>query len=214
MKRLLILLGCGYYISGCSLNSQHTSDNQNVADARITLGIAYLQRHEPQKALSNLLQAAEIAPHYIRLQLAQAYYYETVGETDKARKQYLQALDDHPNHADILNNYGTFLCKQGKVRQAQQFFARVYSRPDYPQIAASYENAGLCSLKSGDSFQAQQFFLQALNHDPKRFQSQFYLIRTEIKAQQYALARIHLNRFIQYFGETAQSRKFHRQLYP
>ncbi|MDW6093113.1 type IV pilus biogenesis/stability protein PilW, partial [Vibrio rhizosphaerae] len=211
MTRRLIL-GWWFIISGCSHTAPGTAEHHRIADARITLSIAYLQRHEPQKALSNLIQAAEIAPHYIRLQLAQAYYYEKVGEIDKAKQQYILALSEHPNHPDVYNNYGTFLCKQGDVKQAQHYFAEVYSRKNYPQIAASYENAALCALKSGHTLQASQFFVQALNHDPKRFQSQFYLIEIAIKARQFSIARTRLATFVQDFGTTEQSLAFQRQL--
>ncbi|QMV14706.1 type IV pilus biogenesis/stability protein PilW [Vibrio spartinae] len=211
MTRRLIL-GWWLIVSGCSHTAPSPSEHDRIADARITLSIAYLHRHEPQKALFNLIQAGKIAPHYIRLQLAQAYYYETVGETDKAKQQYVLALNEHPNHPDVYNNYGTFLCKQGDVKQAQNYFAQVYSRANYPQIAASYENAALCSLKSGNTLQANQYFLQALKHDPKRFQSQFYLVQMAIKAQQFAVARTRLATFIQDFGTTKQSLALQYQL--
>jgi type IV pilus assembly protein PilF len=206
------ILGCWLVISGCSHTLPSPAEHNRIADARITLSIAYLQRHEPQKALFNLIQAAKIVPHYIRLQLAQAYYYETVGETDKAKQHYVLALNEHPNDPDVYNNYGTFLCKQGEIKQAQHYFAQVYSRGNYPQITASYENAALCSLKSGHPLQAHQYFLQALNHDPKRFQSQFYLIQMAIKARRLAVARTRLATFIQDFGTTKQSLVFQHQL--
>lgn len=207
-----LILGWWLVISGCSHSAPSTPERHRIADARITLSIAYLQRHEPQKALLNLIRAADIAPHYIRLQLAQAYYYERVGETDKAKQQYELTLNEHPNHPDVYNNYGTFLCKQGNVNQAQHYFAQVYSRTNYPQIAAGYENAALCSLKTGNTLQAKKFFLQALNHDPKRFQSQFYLIQIAIKARRFSVARTRLATFIQDFGTTEQSLAFQRQL--
>ncbi|KUI99253.1 type IV pilus biogenesis/stability protein PilW [Vibrio sp. MEBiC08052] len=211
MTRRLIL-GWWFIVSGCSHTAPSPSEHNQIADARITLSIAYLQHHEPQKALFNLIQAAEIAPHYIRLQLAQAYYYEKVGEIDKAKQQYIRTLNEHPNHPDVYNNYGTFLCKQGNIKQAQHYFAQVYSKTNYPQIAASYENAALCSLKSGNTLQANKFFLIALNHDPKRFQSQFYLIQIAIKARRFTVARTRLATFIQDFGTTEQSLAFQRQL--
>ncbi|SJN53481.1 lipoprotein NlpI [Vibrio ruber DSM 16370] len=207
-----LMLGWWLVISGCSHTAPSISEHNRVADARITLSLAYLQRHEPQKALINLIQAAEIAPHYIRLQLARAYYYETVGETAQAKRQYIQALNEHPNHPDVYNNYGTFLCRQGNTEQALHYFAQIYSRKNYPQIAASYENAALCALKSGNDIQAKRLFLQALAHDPKRFQSQFYLIEMAIKARQLSVARTRLATFVQDFGTTEQSLAFQRQL--
>ena len=50
------------------------------------------------------------------------------------------------NRPDVLNNYGTFLCKQAKFEKAyQQFEQAVKSEQPYYHQADSLENIVLCA---------------------------------------------------------------------
>lgn len=195
---LLTLTGC---ISVS--DNQQTEFKPNPVDmseSRIALGLGYLDQGNMPRARENLEQALKHAPDYYRAQLSMAYYYEAVGEAESAAAQYRQALKQHPHNGNVLNNYGTFLCKHGKYNLADIYFNKAIHQPDYYQVASSYENAAFCSLKSGDKAQAKNYFQQAVDHNPNRIRALFQLTQLDIDQKDYTNARQRLLQFQEKWG--------------
>lgn len=179
-------LGLIIALAGCvtvteTAGNATQSDPTEMAEARIALGLGYLENGSMIKARENLEKALQHAPDYYRSQLSMAHYYEAVGENDSARKMYRTALSEHPKNGNVLNNFGTFLCKQGEYDTADQYFRRAVEQPYYYLISASYENAGLCALKAGKTDNAREYFKRAIDHDPNRLLSILQLTKMEIK---------------------------------
>ncbi len=176
------------------------ADPVAMAESRIALGLGYLESGSMIRAHDNLQQALTHAPSYYRAQLSMAHYYETVGEDVKAEQMYKRSLRQNAKNGNVLNNYGTFLCKQGEYKQADKMFNRAIEQPYYYLIPASYENAGFCALKSDDVEKAKYYFTRAIDHDPHRPKSILQLAKLEIDSGNYTDARIRLMRFNQMYG--------------
>ncbi len=180
-------------------NTPQSSDIE-MAESRISLGLGYMGQGNMVKARENLEKALAHAPSYYRSQLSIAHYYEKVGEPDMARQYYRSALKQHPRNGNVLNNYGTFLCKQGEYEQADRYFNQAIDQPYYYLVSASYENAALCALKSGNKEQAYTYFQRTLDHDPNRARSILQIANLEIEKGKYIDARIRLMKFHQRYG--------------
>ncbi|EPE2681095.1 type IV pilus biogenesis/stability protein PilW [Vibrio alginolyticus] len=176
------------------------ADPVAMAESRIALGLGYLNGGNMIRAHDNLQQALNHAPQYYRAQLSMAHYYETVGEAVKAEQMYKRSLRQHTKNGNVLNNYGTFLCKRGDFEKADQMFNRAIEQPYYYLIPASYENAAFCALKSQDKDKARYYFTRAIDHDPHRPKSILQLAKIEIDSGDYTEARIRLMRFNQMYG--------------
>ncbi|EPI0764120.1 type IV pilus biogenesis/stability protein PilW [Vibrio alginolyticus] len=176
------------------------ADPVAMAESRIALGLGYLDGGNMIRAHDNLQQALNHAPQYYRAQLSMAHYYETVGEDIKAEQMYKRSLRQHTKNGNVLNNYGTFLCKRGDFEKADQMFNRAIEQPYYYLIPASYENAAFCALKSQDKDKARYYFTRAIDHDPHRPKSILQLANIEIDSGDYTEARIRLMRFNQMYG--------------
>ncbi|ELP3327330.1 type IV pilus biogenesis/stability protein PilW [Vibrio alginolyticus] len=176
------------------------ADPVAMAESRIALGLGYLDGGNMIRAHDNLQQALNHAPQYYRAQLSMAHYYETVGEDIKAEQMYKRSLRQHTKNGNVLNNYGTFLCKRGAFEKADQMFNRAIEQPCYYLIPASYENAAFCALKSQDKDKARYYFTRAIDHDPHRPKSILQLAKIEIDSGDYTEARIRLMRFNQMYG--------------
>lgn len=139
---LSTLFGCSSHLPP----SQTTFNRSEAVKARINLALAYFEQHDLPKAKENIDKALnhdqnDYLPHSVL-----AYYYQEVGEPDQAERAYQQALKLSHNRPDVLNNYGTFLCKQAKFDQAyQQFELAVKSEQPYYHQADSLENIVLCA---------------------------------------------------------------------
>ncbi|EJL9412218.1 MULTISPECIES: type IV pilus biogenesis/stability protein PilW [Vibrio] len=202
---IIALAGCVTVTETAGNTAQ--SDPTEMAEARIALGLGYLENGSMIKARENLEKALQHAPDYYRSQLSMAHYYEAVGENDSARKMYRTALSKHPKNGNVLNNFGTFLCKQGEYDTADQYFRRAVEQPYYYLISASYENAGLCALKAGKTDNAREYFKRAIDHDPNRLLSILQLTKMEIEAGDYTPARLRLMDLNQRYGYQKASLK-------
>ncbi|QFT09924.1 type IV pilus biogenesis/stability protein PilW [Vibrio sp. THAF190c] len=195
---LIALSGCVSVTEGEPQRVE--ADPIAMSESRIALGLGYMDQENMVRARENLELAIQHAPRYYRARLSMAHYYEKVGETDEARKEYKTALRLDSNNGNVLNNYGTFLCKQGDYAQADRYFNKAINQPFYYLVSASYENAGFCALKSGDSKKAKYYFTRALDHEPNRIKSILQLTKIEVSQQEFREARLRLFKFHQRYG--------------
>jgi type IV pilus assembly protein PilF len=179
--------------------------NIDAADARIQLGLGYLDAGDMAKARENLEAATKYAPDYYRALNSIAYYYQQVGENRLAEQAYKKALGESPKNGDVLNNYGVFLCGLGQYQKADKYFNRAIEQPFYYQVAGSYENAGICALKSGATDKAALYFQRSLDHQPGRFLSSLQLSALEVMKGEYKQARARLLKIHKEYGYTADS---------
>ena len=200
----VLSLSLGLTFSGCVTVTENEmaehADSVEVAESRISLGLAYLNAQQWERARQNLEQAVQFAPKYYRSRIALAYYLQKVGENDQAEAQYKTALKFSPKNGDVQNNYGVFLCRQNRFNEAQQAFSRAIEQPYYYKLSASYENAALCALKAQDSIDAKVWFEKALAHEPNRPVSILQLANMEVADGEFNDARIRLFLFHKRFG--------------
>ncbi|MDV5171411.1 type IV pilus biogenesis/stability protein PilW [Photobacterium rosenbergii] len=206
-KKCLLLCS---FLAGCVTVDETGKAPQSVnkveaAEARVTLGLGYLEKGQWQRARDNFELALQYAPRYYRAQNAMAYYYQRVDEPESAEKIYRQALKYSPKNGDVRNNYGVFLCSQGRYDEAIDQFESAIKQPYYYLTSASYENAALCSLEQGNQPQARGYFDKALAYDPYRGKSMLQLSKLDIEAQNFKEARVRLFKFNKRYGYKADS---------
>ncbi|OIQ26202.1 type IV pilus biogenesis/stability protein PilW [uncultured Vibrio sp.] len=195
---LTTLVGCVTVTDGGEPIASATSIEK--AETRVALGLGYLQQGNMIKARENLESAMKHAPNYYRTQLSMAHYYDAVGEPQAAKKMYQLAVRQNPKNGDVLNNYGTFLCKQNEFGQADHYFKQAIKQTTYYRSSDSYENAAFCALKAGNDRLAEVYFKRTLDHDPNRTRSLLQLAKLEIERDQFTQARLRLLNFHQQFG--------------
>lgn len=198
--KFMPLWGALFLVTACVTVTEDGKDEPSfstidIADARIALGLEYLKLGSMSKAHENLQRALTIAPTYAQSILSMAYYYQRVDERDKARQLYVKAIKNNPSNGDVFNNYGVFLCEDKHYQASFDAFAKALSSPHYYDMAATYENAGICAQKALDFDKAVSYFNKALNHDPNRARSWYYLILLEIEQGKLARARDLLARY-------------------
>lgn len=193
----LSLVGCVSVTEG---PPKIESDPIAMSESRIELGLGYMGQGNMVRARENLELAIKHAPSYYRARLSIAHYYEQVGEVDEARDAYKKALRLDARNGNVLNNYGTFLCKQGEYEQADKYFNRAIDQPYYYLVSASYENAAFCAFKAGEVEQAKYYFSRAIDHDPNRARSVLQLSKIEVSEAEYSDARLRLFKFHQRYG--------------
>jgi type IV pilus assembly protein PilF len=190
----LILQGCQHPEDNQEPESKKTDLNK-AASYNVQLGLGYLKQGDRPRAKKKLLSAMEQEPTSADVNAAMAYYFEQTNELTEAKKYYLKAITLSSESGAQLNNYGTFLCRQGDYKKAEGYFLKAVRDVQYVNTSAAYENAGLCALAIPENDKAKLYFTSALDQDPSRRESLYELVKLESKmgddAKAYSLLQEH-----------------------
>jgi type IV pilus assembly protein PilF len=213
MNFVFILLS-SFMVSACQTIAENEITVKKVSAAKINdqLGMAYLERRDIQRAKQKFLLALEQAPKLPEAWYSMAYFLEATGNNSEANKHYLKAITLAPNRGDVLNNYGTYLCRIGHNKQAIDYFMKAARDSEYLDIAGAYENAGICSVKYKQNKIAKAYFIKALTEDSERSTSLVELAELYYKEGKYKDAKNNLNRFLKISSPTVQSYQLAQKL--
>ncbi len=202
-------------LTGCVTEQSYVDSNQKVralafdkedaAKSRLLLGLGYLRNNNYPQAKFNLDKALEYAPNRADVHYSLAYYYQAVGEVERAEQSYQSSLKIEPNNPDTLNNYGVFLCELGDHQQATIQFKRAIATPSYTQVAESYENMALCVLKSDDFDSAVSYLTTSYQHNPNRSETLINLISLQYALGNMPVAFDLYEHHLSHFDDTSSS---------
>lgn len=104
-------------------------------------------------------------------QSAEAYTLLAVVESKRGRsaqagQHYQRAAELAPDRGAELNNYGAWLCANGRAEEALGWFDRAAAIPNYPERGAALANAGACAQQAGQTARAERDLRRALQSDP------------------------------------------------
>mgnify|MGYP000079511162 CR=1 FL=1 len=194
------LVGASLFIVGCVSSSQTginsaDFDPEEAARTRMSLGLTYLQNNNYTQAKRNLDKAIEFDPRSADVQYAMAYYYQLVGENQRAEEYYITALNIEPDNGDIANSFGAFKCQNGQYDEAKTYFLRAIDNRSYSNAAQTYENLALCAQSQNNIQDAIAYFENALKHQPARAKTLFLLTELYVATEQWQKAKSALRRY-------------------
>ena len=198
--RILIVLSLMIALTGCVSETQPGAfssefDQQEAAKTRVSLGLTYLKNGNYSQAKQNLDKALAFAPRLAETHYGLAYYYQVVGESERADESYQTAMSLAPRDANIANSYGAFLCQDGRYEEAKRFFMQAVNAKQYANSAETYENMALCAQSQGEGEDAIEYLNSALKHQPGRAKTLFILTEMYVATEQYELAAETLRRY-------------------
>ncbi|MFQ5515806.1 MAG: sulfatase-like hydrolase/transferase [Myxococcota bacterium] len=122
---VLLLLG-----SGCSRDGKVALAEQHIYAAN-----TYLSEGKLAKALGELQQAAEIAPHHLPIYLQMGVAYSRGGQYAKAIQKFRYVLEHDPKNAKAYELWGATLLRQGRMAQAARRYEKAAELdPTQPQV--------------------------------------------------------------------------------
>jgi type IV pilus assembly protein PilF len=174
--------------------SSDQSENQRRAQIRMQLAIGYLQQGQLGIALDEIKQALQLDPNYEDAYSVRALIYMEMGETALAEDNFQRALRLAPNNPDLNNNYGWFLCQNGREKQSIAYFETALRSRLYQSPAKALNNAGACSLKMKDIVAAERYLTEAFRQDPGNLDTNANLAKLHYARGDYQQARFYLSR--------------------
>ncbi len=111
-------------------------------------------------------EAVKLAPDSAQAHTLLALLKDRRGDAGGAGKHYLRAAELAPTQGGMLNNYGTWLCGQGRHMESLDWFGRALSDRSYRTPAVALANAGACAHRAGAEDRADQYLAAAIEVDP------------------------------------------------
>lgn len=200
MRRKLILalliLTLGLNACGASSPRLKASDKaRSAAEVHVALGQRYMQQGKLEIALEKLEKALKYDASYVDAHTVIAVLYERINDQRKAAEHYKRAADLAPRNGAVNNNYGAFLCRNGKLEEAEQRFSAAIADPFYKTPDVAYTNAGTCLLKSQNVDRAEHYFRKALDTNPNNSEALYHLAGLLFQKSDFLRARAFLQRF-------------------
>lgn len=143
------------------------ADFQKAALLNIEMGQKYLAQGQISRAKQKFVHALELKPKLPEAHSAIGYFFETVGDIQEAEVHHEQAIRYGGSKGRYYNNYGTFLCRQKRFKEADRAFNNALKDKQYIKTAEVYENAGLCALQQPDMEKAYAYLKTAIQNDPR-----------------------------------------------
>jgi type IV pilus assembly protein PilF len=175
------------------------------ARLRVELAMEYFRSRQYSVALEELRNAQNIDANFAEIHNAFALVYMELNETKLAEENFQRALRLSPNDSETNNNYGWFLCQNGKPQQAINYFQVALRNPLYVTPAIAARNAGICTLKSGELNVALDFLQRSFRFDPSSGLTMYYLAEVLYRLNQFEKARFYISRLNQQSEPTAPS---------
>lgn len=88
------------------------------------------------------------------------------GNATAAGAHYAKAAELAPGQGAMLNNYGAWLCGNGRAAESLAFFDKALADPAYRERAGALANAGACALRAGQTGRVERDLRAALEIDP------------------------------------------------
>lgn len=163
------LLSCLLLLGACATSSKpdpdRKTDERKAAEDNTALGLEYMRRGQYEVSMGKLKKAIREDPGYAPGHTVLAILYERIGEDEFAGKHYEKAVKADPKNGDVNNNYGVYLCKTGREKDAIHYFHKALEDPFYATPAAALTNAGTCEIEAGNLDEADGYLRAALKYN-------------------------------------------------
>jgi type IV pilus assembly protein PilF len=198
--KLLVCVVVAVMLAACTSSAERKYEKEQAARAAASyteLGVEYFRQGDYELSRTKLEKALELDPGLPQAHGAIAVLYEKMGDTKLAEKHYKKALHLSPDDSGSQNNYGQFLCFQGRYKDAQEMFMKAAGNPYYTTPVVPLTNAGLCAKRVPDAALAEQYFRQALQVNPKFAPALLQMAIMKFENGRFLSARAYLERFQQ-----------------
>jgi type IV pilus assembly protein PilF len=125
------------------------TEQQRRARIRLDLASAYFADGKLTTALDEVKQALVISPDLPQGLNLRGLVYAAMGEEALAQESFQRALQVAPQDADVLHNFGWFLCVRNRHAEALPLFDRALAVPRYRTASRTLLAKGVCEARSG-----------------------------------------------------------------
>ena len=195
-------------VGACSTTPERAKSRaslEKAAQINAQLGANYLNQGDLQRANEKLQKALRQDSGNADAHATFALLQMRLDKPDKANDHFERALDLDPDNPGLQNNYGTFLCGEGKYEAGIEQFLRAADNQLYGTPEYAYANAGRCARDAGRIDEADEYLRQALEENPRLPSALFDLASLELERGKPRQAQSHLQRYHEIAVPAAQT---------
>lgn len=165
-KRSFLFVVCliAAILAGCAGPS---ADRKKEADARMRMGVTYLEQRNLPMAMRELAKASELDPGNPEVDMALGLAYQARGDRSKAEEYLRRAIDKKPDYADARNNLGIVLAERKAWDEAIREFEAAAANVMYTTPERAYFNLGEAYRAKGDPARAEGAYRRALRSNDR-----------------------------------------------
>jgi type IV pilus assembly protein PilF len=186
-------------------NAVEGAQRGDIAEANLQVGIEHLRRGNVEQALARLEKAREADPRNSYVYSVLGLVHQRLGENDKAEQNFRKSLSLDGKNPENLNNYGQFLCRQGKTAEAEKLFLKAAADRLYRTPDVALTNAGLCARRNGNTERARGLLVKALDANPNGAPALLALAEIEYDDGRIANAQKLMQRYVKLAPHTPRS---------
>lgn len=201
---LILLSACKDPSSAKNTRPSITATNE-PALTNLNLAIEYMRRGNYETALAKLNRAHRADPGYYATHNVYGLLYQQLREKEKAERHFKKALSLNSNDSQTMNNYGRFLCQQGRYDEAESTFKQAADNPLYDTPEIPITNAGMCLGLAGDLAKAETYYRRALTINPKIASALIQMAELTFNRDNYMSSRAYLQRYTEVSAHTPKS---------
>jgi type IV pilus assembly protein PilF len=205
IRLLLVLAAFAGALSGCVAQtavesrqvtgSSAPTDARRRAEAHTGLAAEYFQRGNFTVALAETRAAINDDPTYANAHNMQALVYMQLREDGPAREAFERALRLDPANAEVLNNYGWFLCLRNDNTRGMELITRAVQDQRYATPEKALLSAGLCLRRQNRNSEAEDYLRRAVLIRPDMLGALFTLAAITYERGAYRDAEVYITRY-------------------
>lgn len=172
-----------------TLRADPQDQKRVLAIERIGLAGQQLRAGKLDEAEAQAQAALKADPASVDAYTLLAVIADQRGQSAQAGTLYAKAATMSPDSGALQNNYGTWLCSNGRSAESLAYFDRALADRRYASPAAALANAGSCALTAGQGARAEQNLRLAIQMAPDNPVALAALAQVSYNTGQYMDAR-------------------------
>jgi len=156
---LLAMCWSAAILAACAAPS---AERKKEADARMRMGVTYLEQRNLPMAMQELTKASELDPGNPEVDMALGLVYQERGDLPRAEEYLRRAIDKKPDYADARNNLGIVLTGRKAWDEAIREFEAAAMNVMYTTPERAYFNLGETYRAKGEPANAEGAFRRAV----------------------------------------------------
>ena len=170
------------------------SDASKRARLRLELASAYFGQGQTTTALDQVKLALQADPNSAPAYNLRGLIYANLGDDPLAQESFRRALQLAPRDADVMQNYGYYLCQKKRYAEATALFDQALAVPQYRDQVRTLVTKGVCEAYAGQLAESETSLSRAYQLDPSNPSAAVNLAEVLYRRGDYERARFYIRR--------------------
>lgn len=194
-KSLIMLLLLTGLLQACVAVDPSKGRNEEASDVNTEMGLGYLQQNNFELASEKLLKALRQNPESVKANYVYAVLQDKLEQKELAEYHYEKATKLDPKNSEAANNFGAFLCRNGRQLESEKYFKRALKNPLYKTPEYAYTNAAICMLQADELQRGKEYLGKAIAAKSDFGPALLSMADVLYKEGDYSNAKIYLDRY-------------------